>query len=90
MATDIEIGRALAIVAATLNDRRLEEFDAARVRRIVAAAVGRREALKVDDGGGLHDETGARIGAIRRTDSGEWIVDRQNNTAERSYTAIPR
>ena len=44
---------------------------------------------ETDDGGGLHDDSGARIGAIRRTDSGEWIVDRQNPTAENSDTAIP-
>jgi hypothetical protein len=40
--------------------------------------------------GGLHDESGKRIGAVRRTPSGEWITDRQNPTAERSETAIPR
>jgi hypothetical protein len=38
---------------------------------------------------GLHDETGRRVGAIRRTDSGEWITERQNDAAERSHTAIP-
>ena len=30
------------------------------------------------------------MGAIRRTPSGEWITERQNETAERSETAIPR
>ena len=30
-----------------------------------------------------------RVGAIRRTDSGEWITERQNDAAERSDTAIP-
>lgn len=89
MATDVEIERTLAAVAATLNDQRLEEFDPGRVQEIVTEAVGGESNLTVDAGGGLHDETGTRIGAIRRTDSGEWIVDRQNETADRSDTAIP-
>jgi hypothetical protein len=29
------------------------------------------------------------VGAIRRTPSGEWITERQNDAAERSGTAIP-
>ena len=29
------------------------------------------------------------MGVIRRTPSGEWIAERQNDTAERSDTAIP-
>src|SRR5437763_15690425 len=89
MATGIEIDRALATLSATLNDQGLEEYDRERVQRIVTESLGGERKLTVDDGGGLHDENGARIGAIRRTDSGEWIVDRQNPAAERSDAAIP-
>ncbi len=89
MATDVEIERALATVTATLNDQKLDRFDSERVQQIVSEALGGTPSLSVDDGGGLHDETGSRVGAIRRTDSGEWIADRQNDTAEHSDTAIP-
>src|SRR5947199_2916074 len=89
MATDVEIGRALAAVAATLNDRRLEQFEQATVQEIVTEALGGEELLIVDEGGGLHERSGVRVGAIRRTDSGEWITERQNGAAERSKTAIP-
>ena len=90
MATDVEIERALATVTATLNDQKLEQFNAGRVQEIVTEALGGEHKLEIDDGGGVHDETGARVAAIRRTPSGEWITDRQNSTAERSDTAIPR
>jgi hypothetical protein len=89
MATDVEIERALNAVTATLNDQGLEEFETSRVQEIVTDSLGGQPALLLDDGGGLHDETGARVGAIRRTPSGEWITERQNDTAERSDTAIP-
>ena len=89
MAADVEIDRALATLSATLNDQQLPEFDAGRVQRIVTESLGGELALTVDDGGGLHDETGARVGAVRRSDSGEWITERQNSAAERSQTAIP-
>jgi hypothetical protein len=89
MASDVEIGRALAAVAATLNDQTLEEFDTARVQEIVTEALGGEPLLSVDDGGGLHDQSGLRVGAVRRTPSGEWITERQNETAERADTAIP-
>ena len=89
MASDMEIGRALAAVAATVNDQRLEKFDAARVQQIVTDSLGGEPLLKVDDGGGLHDESGARVGAIRRTPSGEWITERQNDRAKGADTAIP-
>jgi hypothetical protein len=89
MATDVEIERALAAVTATLNDQQLDEFKRDRVQEVVTEAVGGQPILTVDDGGGLHDETGARVGAIRRSPSGEWITERQNETAERSDTAIP-
>ncbi len=88
-ATDVEIERALHAVTATLNDQALEVFEQTRVQEIVTEALGGEPSLTVDEGGGLHDESGARVGAIRRTDSGEWITERQNNTAERSETAVP-
>jgi hypothetical protein len=90
MTTDAEIDRMLATITATLNDHGLDVFDPPRVQEIVNAALGGGPPLTVDDGGGLHDESGKRIGAVRRTPSGEWITDRQNPTAERSETAIPR
>ncbi|HJS93459.1 MAG TPA: hypothetical protein VJ741_04285 [Solirubrobacteraceae bacterium] len=90
MASDVEIGRALAAVAATLNDQKLEGFDTGRVQKIVTEAVGGKPLLTVDDGGGLHDRTsGVRVGAIRRTPSGEWITERQNESAKGAETAIP-
>jgi hypothetical protein len=45
--------------------------------------------VSIDQGGGVHDASGRRIGTVRRSDSGEWIADRQNDTAERSETAVP-
>jgi hypothetical protein len=89
MSTDIEIDRALAAITATLNDQRLDRYDRERVQAIVTGALGGEQDLAVDDGGGVHDATGARIGAIRRTPSGEWITERQNDTAERADAAIP-
>jgi hypothetical protein len=89
MATNVEIGRALAAVAATLNDQKLDQWDTDRVQEIVTESLGGEWHLKVDDGGGLHDESGARVGLIRRTPSGEWITERQNEVAERSDTAVP-
>jgi hypothetical protein len=89
MASDVEIGRALAAVAATLNDQKLDDFDTDRVQEIVTQALGGEPLLSVDDGGGLHDSSGTRVGAIRRTPSGEWITERQNEVAEGADTAIP-
>jgi hypothetical protein len=89
MSTDVEIDRALAVVSAMLNDQKVSEYERDRVQELVDGAMGAEQNLTVDDGGGLHDESGARIGAIRRTPSGEWIADRQNDLAERSDTAIP-
>src|SRR5579862_4812162 len=89
MASDVEIGRALAAIAATLNDQKLDGFDTGRVQEIVTEALGGEPLLQVDDGGGLHDSSGARVGAIRRTPSGEWITERQNEVAAGSEAAIP-
>ena len=90
MATDVEIGRALAAIAATLNDQKLEHFDTSRVQKLVNTTLGGEQTLTVDAGGGLHEPSGTRVGAIRRTPSGEWITERQNEAAKRSDTAIPR
>lgn len=90
MASDVEIGRALAAVTATLNDQKLDHFDTGRVQEIVTEALGGERLLTVDDGGGLHDAAGVRVGTIRRSPSGEWITERQNEAAERSETAVPR
>ena len=89
MSSDVEIDRALHSITATLNDQQLESYDRRRVQEIVSESLGGELSLTVDDGGGVHDESGARIGAIRRTPSGEWITERQNPTAERSDSAIP-
>ena len=89
MATDVEIDRALATVTATLNDQGLDQLDSGRLQEIVTESLGGELKLTVDDGGGLHDETGSRVGAVRRSDSGEWIAERQNPAAERSDTAVP-
>ena len=89
MASDVEIGRALAAVAATLNDQKLDGFDTGRVQEMVTQALGGEQSLTVDDGGGLHDSSGVRVGSIRRTPSGEWITERQNETAAGADTAIP-
>jgi hypothetical protein len=85
----VEIDRVLATVTATINDQQLEDFDRGRVQEIVTEALGGQPLLTVDDGGGLHDGSGARVGVIRRTPSGEWITERQNDAAERSDTAVP-
>lgn len=90
MASEVDIGRALAAVAATLNDQKLEDFDTRHVQEIVTESLSGEQLLTVDDGGGLHDLSGTRVGAIRRTPSGEWITERQNEAAERADTAIPR
>jgi hypothetical protein len=88
MAGDVEIDRALEAVTTALNDPPLDGFDVERVQRIVDAALGAERSLTVDRGGGLHEQSGRRIGAIRRTPSGEWIAERQNPAAARSESPI--
>ena len=89
MSSHVEIERAFAIVTATLNDHKVDGFDRRRVQQIVTESLGGEPSLTVDDGGGLHDPTGVRVGAIRRTDSGEWITERQNDAADRSEAEVP-
>ena len=89
MTSDAEIDRALEAVTAALNPAQLDGFDTGHVQMLVDAAIDGELRLIVDAGGGLHDESGRRLGAIRRTPSGEWITDRQNPAAERSEARIP-
>lgn len=89
MTPDLDLDRALAAITATINDAGLEHLDPVRVQEMVTELLGGELLLTVDDGGGLHDQSGARIGAIRRTPSGEWITERQNEAADRSDAAIP-
>lgn len=89
MAGDVEIEQALEAVTAALNVAQLDGFETQRVQRIADAALGGERWLTVDRGGGLHERSGRRIGAIRRTPSGEWITERQNPAAARSEAPIP-
>jgi len=89
MATDVEIERALAAITATLNDQGLEEYDRGRAQEIVTASLGGEPHITADDGGGLHDETGRRVGALRRTDDGTWIAERQNRHAQQASAEVP-
>jgi hypothetical protein len=79
----------LEAIAAALNDGGLDNFDTARVQVIVDRAIGAQLSLTVDGGGGLHEPSGARVGAIRRAPSGEWVIDGQNADAARADAAIP-
>jgi hypothetical protein len=89
MSTESERQQWIATVGAALNEQGLDTFDRGRIQRIVTAALGDAARLTVDDGGGLHEESGVRVGAIRRAPSGEWIVDGQNVDAARSDATIP-
>jgi hypothetical protein len=87
MPIDPKTQSSLEAIERALNEQGVEEFDTARIQQLVsdAGAAG----LTVDDGGGMHDRTGARVGAIRRSPSGEWIVERQNPEAEKSDAVVP-
>jgi hypothetical protein len=89
MGDQVELQRSLTVIAAALNEAGLDAFDAERVQAIVARSAGGKLRLTVDAGGGMHDESGVRIGAIRRAPSGEWIIDGQNADAPRSDAQIP-
>jgi hypothetical protein len=89
MATEIEIERSVAAITATINDQGMDSVDAPRLQEVVDGATGGERKLTVDEGGGLHDESGKRVAAIRRTPSGEWIADRQNPEAHASDSAVP-
>jgi hypothetical protein len=85
--TDLQAS--LQAIAAALNDGGLDDFDTVRIQRMVEGAIGGKLSLTVDDGGGLHGASGARVGAIRRAPSGEWIIDGQNADAARADSEIP-
>jgi hypothetical protein len=87
MAGDSGRQKTLERIAEAINEHGLDEFDATTVQAIATEIAA--EPLTVDDGGGLHDPQGARIGAIRRAPSGEWIIDGQNVDADRSDAPIP-
>ena len=89
MTTDTEIDPVLTVLTSTLNERRVESFDAAAVQKTAQGALGDEPAISIDDGGGVHDASGRRIGTIRRSDSGEWIADRQNDAAVGAERAVP-
>jgi hypothetical protein len=89
MESDVEIERALAAITATLNDQGVEEFDRDRVQGIATGSAGGAGTLTVDSGGGIHDESGARVACVRKTTSGEWIAERQNTAADNSDVAVP-
>jgi hypothetical protein len=78
----------LVQIADAINGARVDNFDANRIQQIVDSVAGARR-LSVDDGGGLHDPSGTRVGAIRRAPSGEWIIDGQNVEAARSAAPVP-
>jgi hypothetical protein len=80
MTEEVNLARALQSVAVTLNDQKLEEFDAARVQEIATGATGGERKL-VAYGNGSSGEL--REGSIdgepvaRFTyESGEWSVQR--------------
>jgi hypothetical protein len=89
VASNVEIDRALAAIATTLNDQHVEEFERERIQQLVDSAVGQPLVLRIDEGGGLHDDQGARVGAVRRSPSGEWITERHDDAAAHSDAAIP-
>jgi hypothetical protein len=89
MPTEAERQLWLVTVAAALNDHGLDSFETDRVQEILTAALPTGPRLTVDDGGGLHERSGIRVGAIRRAPSGEWIIDGQNVDAARSEVEIP-
>ena len=83
-----EVERALTAVLTTLNEGGFEAFDSDQVQAVISDLLG-DDALAVDPGGGIHDDTGARVAVIRRTPSGEWIADAQNENAAHSGAEVP-
>jgi hypothetical protein len=91
MASDVEIDRMLAALAATMNEQQHGCVDAGAMQDIVDGATGGERVFTVDAGGGVHDAgTRARVGAVRRDPQGTWIVERQNPAAANADAEIPR
>jgi hypothetical protein len=76
MQTNLELDRAVSVVAATLNARNLAEWDAERIQEALDDALG-TDLMRVDDAGALHDASGAWLGEVRRTAGGMWIIRRK-------------
>jgi hypothetical protein len=87
MSDEVDLQRLFTAIATALNEAGLDGFDRGRVEQIVGQAAGGRR-LTVDAGGGLHAESGVRIGAIRRGPSGDLIIDGQNADAPGSDAPI--
>lgn len=88
MAIDSATEQAISNLSLALNQYGLQRFDPDRIQAVIDRVCGDR-GLTVDAGGGLHQPGGTRVGAIRRTDSGEWIIDSQNPGADNSGAEIP-
>src|SRR4051794_8660764 len=78
--TDVDLARALHTVAATLNDQKLEQFDAERVQEIATGACGgERQLIAYGNGesGELRDGSVDGPAVARLSfESGEWSVER--------------
>jgi hypothetical protein len=87
---EVEIGRSVAALVTTMNDQGHEHVDQKRLQQILDEATGGERKLAIDEGGGIHDAgSGARVAAIRRAPSGEWIVESQNPQAPASEAELP-
>ena len=80
MADDVDLARALNAIAVTLNDQKLDEFDAPRVQEIANGATGgERKFVAYGNGatgelrdGSIDGETVARF----TYEDGEWSAER--------------
>jgi hypothetical protein len=77
MSNDLELARALAAVAATLNHEQLERWDPDHVRRALRRDSGGAGGFAVDDRGVLTDDRGRKVGRIRRAGLGTWFIERR-------------
>jgi hypothetical protein len=77
MQTNLELDRAVSVVAATLNALNLAEWSAERVQEALDDALGTESPMWVDDAGALHNASGACLGEVRRTARGMWIIRRK-------------
>ena len=89
MPSEVDTTRVVAAVTATLNAQQPENWETGRVQELLRTELGGPHGLTVDAGGGVHDEHGVRVAVIRRSPSGEWISERQNQAAEHSDAPVP-